>query len=88
MLKLKEGFVMRKVAGETVVLPTGDDLNLNMMINLNSTGAFLWEKLVEGADDNGLVAALLDTYDVDEPRARQSVVSFVSRLRENHFLEE
>ncbi len=88
MLKLKEGFVMRKVAGETVVLPTGDDLNLNMMINLNSTGAFLWEKLVEGADENGLVAALLDTYDVDEPRARQSVVSFVSRLRENHFLEE
>ena len=88
MLKLKEGFVMRKVAGETVVLPTGDDLNLNMMINLNSTGAFLWEKLMEGADENGLVAALLDTYDVDEPRARQSVVSFVSRLRENHFLEE
>ena len=87
-MKLKDGFILRQVAGENVVLPSGDELNLNMMIVLNGTGAFLWEKLVEGADENGLVAALLDTYDVDEPRARQSVVSFVSRLRENHFLEE
>ena len=31
-MKLKEGFIMRDVAGHTVVLPTGDDLNMNMMI--------------------------------------------------------
>lgn len=88
MLKLKEGFVMRKVAGETVVLPTGDGLNLNMMINLNSTAEFLWERLTEGSDEESLVAALLDRYDVTEDRARQSVQNFVSRLRENGFLQE
>lgn len=88
MLKLKEGFVMRKVAGETIVLPTGDGLKLNMMINLNSTAEFLWERIAQGTDEESLVAALLDTYDVDEARARQSVQNFVSRLRENDFLQE
>lgn len=88
MLKLKEGFVMRKVAGETVVLPTGDKLKLNMMITLNGTAAFLWERLVEGTDEETLVKALLDVYDVDEERARQSVMKFVEKLRKNEFLEE
>ena len=45
MLKLKEGFVLRNVAGENVVLPTGDEMDLTMMITLNDTGVFLWEKL-------------------------------------------
>ena len=44
-MKLKEGFLMRQVAGQTVVLPSGDELDLNMMITLNDTGAFLWKQL-------------------------------------------
>ena len=31
-MKLKVGFVVREVAGQTVVLPTGSDLDLNMMM--------------------------------------------------------
>lgn len=88
MLKLKEGFVMRKVAGETVVLPTGDKLKLNMMITLNGTGAFLWERLQAGATEADLVKALLDAYNVDEERATRSVQAFVENLRKNGFLEE
>ena len=30
-MKIKEGFLLREVAGQTVVLPVEDDLNLNMM---------------------------------------------------------
>ena len=58
-MKLKEGFLMRQVAGQTVVLPSGDDLDLNMMITLNETGAFLWERLNEETTQEALVAALL-----------------------------
>ena len=49
-MKLKDGFILRSVAGETVVVPTGDDLDLNMMITLNETGKFLWEHLEKGAE--------------------------------------
>lgn len=85
-MKLKDGFVLRTVAGENVVLPSGDELNLNMMITLNDTGRFLWEKLEAGAEVEDLVAALLAEYDVEEATARAAVERFVAKLNENGFL--
>lgn len=85
-MKIKDGFLLRQVAGQTVVLPVGGGLDLNMMITLNDTGAFLWEKLQADTDEDGLVAALLAEYDVDELRARQSVDAFVQKLKDNDFL--
>ena len=77
---------MRTVAGQVVVLPSGDELNLNMMITLNNTGKFLWERLETGAEVEELVSALLAEYDVDEATARAGVERFVAKLNENGFL--
>lgn len=85
-MKLKEGFILRQVAGKTVVLPSGDELDLNLMITLNGTGAFLWEHLQEETSEDNLVAALLCEYDVDEETARKSVAAFVEKLNEHGFL--
>ena len=85
-MKLKDGFLLRQVAGQTVVLPCGDVLDLNMMITLNETGAFLWERLQEETDEAALVAALLGEYDVDEDTAKASVAGFVAKLNEHGFL--
>ena len=85
-MKLKQGFILRTVAGENVVLPSGDELDLNMMITLNDTGRFLWEKLEVGAEEDELVAGLLAEYDVDEATARSAVERFVAKLNENGFL--
>ncbi len=85
-MKLKEGFVVREVAGQIVVLPSGEGLDLNMMITLNSTGKFLWEKLEKECDEEALVAALLKEYDVDEATACKSVAAFVEKLRDHEFL--
>ena len=87
-MKLKDGFILREVAGQTVVLPTGGDLNLNMMITLNGTGAFLWEKLQADTDEVALVAALLANYDVDKATAKQAVADFVEKLSGNGFLAD
>lgn len=86
-MKIKDGFLLRKVAGETVVLPVGGELDLNMMITLNDTGTFLWERLRSETDENTLAAALLAEYDVDEATAKKSVAAFVKKLNENGFLE-
>ena len=86
-MKLKEGFVLREVAGDTVVIPSGDTLDLNMMITLNETGKFLWEHLQSETDEAALVAALLAEYDVlflDEPykgldeQTRENVMRIVN----------
>ena len=88
MLKIKEGYIMRQVAGEYVVLPTGTDLPLNRMITLNKTGAFLWERLQTGMEEADLVAALLETYEVDENLALRSTRNFVDSLRQHQLLAE
>lgn len=86
-MKLKNGFVLREVAGQTVVLPAGGDLDLNMMISLNDTGKFLWTLLENETDEDRLVSALLKEYDVDENTARNAVENFVATLTKHEFLE-
>ena len=85
-MKLKDGFILRTVAGETVVLPTGGVTNFDMMITLNDTGRFLWEQLEKETDKDALVKALLAEYDVTEEKARESVDIFTARLKELDFL--
>lgn len=85
-MKIKDGFILRSVAGQTVVLPTGDELDLNMMITLNETGTFLWEHLQTETDEKALVAALLAEYDVDAETAAAAVAGFVAKLENNGFL--
>ena len=85
-MKLKDGFILREVAGQTIVLPSGDDMDLNMMITLNDTGRFLWKLLTEETDEPALVAALLGEYDVDKETAQIAVSAFIVKLNENGLL--
>ena len=85
-MKLKDGCILRTVAGETVVLPAGGVTNFDMMITLNDTGKFLWERLTNEVEEADLVKAVLEEYDVSEERAAQSVAAFVARLKELDFL--
>ena len=81
MLKIKEGFILRQIAGENIVVPSGKDLDLNMMINLNDTGRFLWEHMQKETTEQALTAALLEEYDVTEEKAKASVAAFIEKLR-------
>ena len=86
-MKLKEGFVLKEIAGECVVVSANADLDLNGVITLNSTAKTLWLALeagVEGMDE--LVIALTNEYEVDEAVAHRAAESFVSKLKELNFL--
>lgn len=85
-MKIKDGFVLRTVAGETVVLPTGGTTDMDMMITLNDTGRFLWECLQKETDENAMVEALLGEYEVSREVAAEAVSAFVARLKEQDFL--
>ena len=56
------------------------------MITLNETGKLLWERLEKGAEQEELVAALLQEYDVDEQTATDHVAIFVGKLIEKGIL--
>lgn len=86
-MKLKEGFVLREIAGECVVVSINSSLDLNGMITLNDTAKTLWRALeggVEGIDE--LVNVLMAEYEVDEQMARMAAESFVGKLGELNFL--
>ena len=87
-MKIKKGFVMREVGGANVVVPVGEmSKAFHGMINLNETGAFLWEFFgKEHTIDDG-VAALLGEYDVDEAMAREEVEKFLKTLETYGFAE-
>ena len=85
-MKLKDGFILSEVGGQTVVVPTGDIVDLKVVITLNETGKFLWERLSVETDVDTLVAALLEEYDVDKATAEIHVKAFVQTLADNGFL--
>lgn len=87
-MKLKEGFVLHEVGGQTLVLSSGKELDLNKMITLNDTGKFLWEQLKKGCELDDMVKSMLSEYDVDEAVARCGAEAFVEKLKINGFLEE
>lgn len=89
-MKIKSGFLLRTIAGCKIVVAVGRrTVEFNGIINLNDTGAFLWERLEKGATEDELVSAILETYtDVDEPTARESVRSFVKTLRDGGCLDD
>ena len=80
-MKIKENFLLRQVADTWVVMPFGQDmLDFNGMLTLNETGALLWQKLQEGADLEGLVAALTAEYNVSAEIARADAEEFCQKL--------
>ena len=85
-MKLKDGFVLREIAGETVVIPAWDSLNLDRMITLNETGLFLWKLLEQETDEDAVLGALLAEYEVEESVAKRHVAAFIDQLKEHDFL--
>lgn len=88
-MKIKDGFILRSVAGNYIVISVGEDaVDFNGMITLNETGAFLWNIIAEkDVDKDELVEALLNEYDVDAETAGNDVEDFIKKLAEGKLLE-
>ena len=70
--------IMRTVAGNTVLIPTGSFASkFNGMINLNGPAAFIWEKMEEVGSREEMVQLILDRYEIDEETARRDVNGFL-----------
>ncbi len=81
-MKIKQEYVMRQIAGETILVPVGKTtLELNGLLTLNECGRFLWERLEQAETEAELTAALLEEYDVDPETAKQDVSAFLEQLR-------
>ena len=82
-MKVKNGFILRKVGKQFVVAATGEaSKNFNGMIRLNDEAAFAFGQLQGGTTEEELVAALVEKYGGNEAEVRTDVANFLAKLKE------
>ena len=88
-MKIREGFILKEIAGSYVVVPVGQDLvDFSSMITINETGAFLWEKLCNDITTEELCDAVINEYEgVTKEEALSDIDEFVKVLKEKNILE-
>lgn len=86
-MKIKQGFMLREVAGSFVVVNISGELSFNGMITLNDTGAFIWKKLEQGISQQDIAASLAAEYDVEPEIADRDVDIFLKKMAGAGILE-
>lgn len=82
-MKTNPEFIARDIAGELVLVPIGNAAkNYGGLITCNEVGAFIWKVLEGETDMEGLVAAILEEFDVDAATALNDAEEFISKLKE------
>lgn len=87
-MKIKDGFVLKAVAGSYLVVPLGSSVvDFSSIIKLSETGAFLWAQLESDKSKDELVLALTNEYDVNNETASQDIDKFLNKLKDADLLE-
>ena len=89
-MKIKEGFKMRKLGREHILVAEGSGLvNFNRMVSFNDTAAYLWEALTgrEFAVED-IRQLILDRYEVDERTADADAAKLARDWAEAGLIEE
>ena len=88
-MKIKQGFVMRDVAGQAVAVATGEaSKTFHGMIKLNTTGAKIWRGIEEGLNAPAIAERLSAEYDINPERAQNDVDAFIERMRKTGLVED
>ena len=87
-MKIREGFILREIAGTHVVVPIGQNVvELSIMMTLNDSGAFLWRQLAEGKDKTAVIESLVNEYGIGYDLALTDVEEFLNELADRKLLE-
>lgn len=87
-MKIKEGFILRKVGGSNVIVPTGNETNeFNEMITTNDTGAFIFEKLQSGMNSDEIVKTITEEFEIDSETATKDVEKFIEKMKDANIFE-
>ena len=89
-MKQKEGFVLRKVCGQNVIVGEGlEAINFGKLLAMNETAAWLWEKGQELGDFTveELADALCKEYKVEPGEAKQDVAEVITSWQQSGVIE-
>ncbi len=90
-MKIKRGFELQDVCGESVLVATGvENVDYSKIISLNETAAYLWNgcKDMDSFTIDDMVDLLTREYDVEEDVAREDCEMIVERWTEMELLDK
>ncbi len=88
-MKIKQGFELRNVCGENIIIAHGvENIDFTKVITLNESAAYIWKQVV-GKDFNeqDMVQLLLDEYEVEASQAKEDVKQLLASWMEAGFIE-
>lgn len=82
MIRIKKGFLLRKLGEEHMAVAIGEaSKDFNGMIRLNTTGTLYWKELEKGTTKEELTAKTLEWFEgVSEETARRDVEEFLNSI--------
>ena len=87
-MKIKKGFVMRKMGSKTVVVATGDaSSEFRGMIELNQTAADIWNWVSEGCDEEIVAQKLAQKYNLDAVKAKTDTDKIINQMKQTGVFE-
>lgn len=80
-MKIKDGFVLRNVVDEFIVMPTGDNIaKFDGAVVLNEVSAFVFKQLEHAVTRDDLLQAVLAEFDVDEETAKKDLDALLEQF--------
>lgn len=82
-MQLKQKFVLRKIAGDNILVPLADKENsFDGILTLNETGVSIWKGIEQGNEKEKIVEDLLKEYDVDKVTVEKDIENLCKQLKE------
>jgi methyltransferase-like protein len=88
-MKIRDGFVVREVAGTYLALATGELSKIyNGSITLNSSAKFIFDCFLNETTKEEVVNKMLENYSgLDKKTAEEAVDEFIDRLMEENLFD-
>ena len=88
-MKIKEGFVVREIAGSIVVVPTGKLVNqARGIFNLQPDTKFVWDLLSEDISEEEIIQKVVQKYKIPDDIAKNDVKELLRKFNEWGILEK
>lgn len=86
-MKIAKEFILRDIAGECVLVPTGATTQeFNGLITLSDTAKFIWENIEQVDSLQEMISKILEEYEIDEETATKDTVQFIGQLVQAGFV--
>jgi len=88
-MHLKEGYVLRELAGKYIVIGEGLTVDFSKIVSINSSAAYLWKRVQGREFDTGtLTELLLEEYEVERPEAEAAAAELAQAWLKAGLAEE